>query len=166
MALFLVDLGHQVGGEVDDLFQLLGLQLLLGLGAHEQIGQPRSGAPQVPDVDRGGGELDVAHPIAAHLGTGYLYAAPLADDALEADALVLAAVALPVFGGPEDLLAEQPVLFRTERAVVDGLGLLYLAIGPSPNGIGSGQPNGELIESVDVQHLERPPCDAALVFII
>jgi hypothetical protein len=80
-------------------------------------------------ADRGG-ELDVAHAVAAHLGARDLDAAALAHDALEADTLVLAAVALPVLGRPEDLLAEQAVLLGLERAVVDGLGLLDLAAGP------------------------------------
>jgi len=60
VALRLVDPGDQVGGEVDDLLQLLGLQLLTGLGAHEQVGQPAARAAQVPDVHDRGGQLDVA----------------------------------------------------------------------------------------------------------
>ena len=156
VALGLVDPGDQVGGEVDDLLQLLGLQLLAGLGAHEQVGQPAAGAPQVPDVHDRGGQLDVAHPLAADLGPGDLDAAALADDAPEADPLVLAAVALPVLGGTEDLLAEEAVLLGTEGAVVDGLGLLHLAVGPSPDRVGGGQPDPQLIEVVDIQHLESP----------
>ena len=50
VALLLVDPRDEVGGEVDDLLELLGLQLLAGLGAHEQVGQPRAGAAEVPDV--------------------------------------------------------------------------------------------------------------------
>src|SRR5205823_5248799 len=79
----------------DDLLELLGLELLADLGAHEQVGQPRTGAAQVPDVHHGRGELDVAHALAAHLRPRDLHTAALADDALEPDALVLAAVALP-----------------------------------------------------------------------
>ena len=50
------------------------------------------------------GQLDVAHALAAHLGAGDLHAALVADLVLvlELDALVLAAVALPVLGGPEE----------------------------------------------------------------
>jgi hypothetical protein len=66
----------------------------------------------------------VAHALAADRGLGDLDAAALADDALEADALVLAAGALPVAGRAEDLLAEQTVLLGLEGAVVDGLGFL------------------------------------------
>ena len=152
VALVLVDPGDQVGGEVDDLLELLGLQLLTGLGAHEQVGQPRPGAAQVPDVHDGGGQLDVAHALAADLRTGDLHAAALADDAAEPDALVLAAVALPVLGGTEDLLAEQPVLLGTQRAVVDGLRLLDLTVGPRADRVGRSQPDPQLIEVVDVQH--------------
>jgi len=79
-------------------------------------------------VHDGGGQLDVAHALAPHLGAGDLHAAALADDAAEPDALVLAAVALPVLGGAEDLLAEEPVLLGTKGAVVDGLRLLDLAV--------------------------------------
>ena len=130
VAPLLVDPGDQVGREVDDLLELLGLQLLTDLGAHEQVGQPRAGAAEVPDVHDRGGQLDVAHALAPDLRAGDLDAAALADDALEADALVLAAVALPVLGRTEDLLAEEAVLLGLERAVVDGLGLLDLAVGP------------------------------------
>jgi hypothetical protein len=50
----------------------------------------------------------VAHALAPHLRARDLDATALADDPLEPDALVLAAVALPVLGGTEDLLAEKP----------------------------------------------------------
>ncbi len=152
VALLVVDHPHEVGREVDDLLQLLGLQLVLGLGAREQVGQPGAGAAQVPDVDHGGGQLDVAHALAPDLRAGHLDAAALTDDALEADALVLAAVALPVLGGPEDLLAEQAVLLRLERAVVDRLGLLDLAVGPRADRVRRGQGDRELVEVVDVEH--------------
>ncbi len=151
VALLVVDPGDQVGGEVDDLLQLLGLELLAGLGAHEQVGQPAPGAPQVPDVDHGRGQLNVAHAVTADLAPGDLDAAALADDALEADALVLAAVALPVLGGTEDLLAEQPVLLGTQRPVVDRLGLLDLAVGPTPDGVPGGQADPQLVKCVHVE---------------
>src|SRR5690606_36961003 len=143
--LVVIDPGDQVRREVDDLLELLGLQLLTGLGAREEVRQPRAGAAQVPDVDHGGGQLDVAHALAPDLGAGDLHAAALADDALEADALVLAAVALPVLGGTEDLLAEEPVLLRLERAVVDGLGLLDLTVGPHADGVRGGQADPDLV---------------------
>ena len=63
---------------------------------------------RVPDVGDRRGELDVAYPLTPHLGPGDLDTAALADDALEADPLVLAAVTLPVPGGAEDLLENSP----------------------------------------------------------
>src|SRR6185312_15236591 len=83
--------------------------------------------------------------------------AALADDALEPDALVLAAVALPVPGGTEDLLAEQAVLLRLEGPVVDGLRLLHLAVGPLPDVLRAGQTDPQFIEEVDVEHVYQSP---------
>src|SRR4029079_1639077 len=119
---------------------------------HEQVREPGASAAQVPDVHHGRGELDVAHALATDLRPGDFDAAALADDALEPDALVLAAVALPVLRRTEDLLAEEPVLLRLERAVVDGLRLLDLAVGPHADRVGRGQPDPQLIEVVDVEH--------------
>ena len=57
-------------------------------------------------------------------------AALVAHHALEAGALVLAAVALPVLGRSEDALAVQAVALGLERAVVDGFRLADLAVRP------------------------------------
>ena len=72
---------------------------------------PAGDALEVPDVGDGGGQGDVAHPFPADFGAGDLDAALVADLVLvlELDALVLAAVALPVLGGPEDALAIEAV---------------------------------------------------------
>ena len=91
--------------------------------------------------------------FAPDLGARDFHAAPLADDAFEPDALVLAAVALPVLGRTEDLLAEQAVLLGLERAVVDGLGLLDLTVGPRADLVGGGKRDGEPCGVVDVEHL-------------
>ena len=63
----------------------------------------------------------------------------VADLALEADLLVLAAVALPVLGRSKDTLAEQAIAFRLERTVVNGFGLLYLAVRPLADQLGRSQ---------------------------
>ena len=136
---------HDVRGEVDDLLEVLRRQV-------EQVAQPARDALEVPDVGDGRGQLDVAHPLAPHLGAGHLDAAALTDDALEADALVLTAVALPVPLRTEDLLAEEPVLFRLEGAVVDRLRLLDLAVRPLTDVVSGGQTNAQLVEEVDVEH--------------
>ena len=81
-----------------------------------------------PDVTDGRSQLNVPHALAAHLRACHLDAALVADDALVADALVLAAVALEVLRRTEDLLAEEPVLLRLQRAVVDRLRLRDLPV--------------------------------------
>src|SRR5205085_12205011 len=118
----------------------------------------------------GRGELDVAHALAAHLRPRDFHTAALADDALEPDALVLAAVALPVLRRTEDLLAEESVLLRLERAVVDGLGLLDLAVRPHADRIRCGQADAKLIEVVYVEQvsslfLETISAPALVLFV-
>ena len=148
-----VDVGDDVAGEVQDLLEVLALDV-------EQAREREArGALEVPDVAHGGRELDVAHTLAAHLGRGHLNATALADDAAEADALVLAAGALPVLGGAEDLLAEQAVLLGLEGAVVDGLGLLDLALRPAADAVGRGE--GDL-DGVEVGGVEVCHCRYSL----
>ena len=81
----------------------------------------------------GSRKFDVAHALAAHLGARDFDAALLADDALIADALIFAAVAFPVLGGAEDLLAEEAVALGLLGAVVDGLGFGHFAVRPFPD---------------------------------
>ncbi len=116
-----VHIGNHVRGEVDDLFKVLRRKV-------EQVAEPARHTLEVPDVGYRRGQLDVTHPLTTHLGPSDLDTAALTDDALEANALVLAAVALPVPGRTEDLLAEESVLFRLQGAVVDCLRLLDLTV--------------------------------------
>jgi hypothetical protein len=74
--------------------------------------------------------VGLAHALAPDLGERHLDAALLADHPTVLQALVLAAQALVVLDGPEDLGAEQPVALRLEGAVVDRLRLLHLAERP------------------------------------
>ena len=79
------------------------------------------------------GELDMAHPLAAHLGEGDFHAAFLAGDAAILDALILAAKALIVLHRPEDAGTEQAVALGLEGPVVDGFRLLDLTGRPGPD---------------------------------
>src|SRR5262249_26219967 len=81
-----------------------------------------------------------------HLRLRDLDAAAIADDAAVANALVLAAIALPVLDRAEDLLAEEPVLFRLERAVVDRLGLRDLAMRPAADHVRGRESDADLVE--------------------
>src|SRR5581483_1391643 len=108
--------------------------LLEFLEGHVEKGADARGErAQKPDVRDGGGQVDMPHPLAPHLGLDHLDAALLADDAAMAHPLVLAAVALVVLGGTEDLRAEQAVALRLEGPVVDRFGLLDLAVRPGPD---------------------------------
>ena len=103
-----------------------------------------------PDVRDRRGQLDVAHALAAHLGHGDFDAALLADHAAVLQALVLAAQALVVLDRSEDLRAEQPVPLRLEGAVVDGLGLLHLAVGPGVDHVRRREADADGIEVLDL----------------
>ena len=85
---------------------------------------------QEPDMRDGRGQLDMAHAVAPDARERDLDAALLADDALVLHALVLAAQALVILDRPEDARAEQAVALGLEGPVVDGLGLLDLAVRP------------------------------------
>jgi hypothetical protein len=92
----------------------------------------------------------VAHALAPDLLPCHLDAAALADDALVADALVLAAIALPVLRRAKDALAEETVALGLERAVVDRLRLGYLAGGPVANLLAGRKPDANGVEIIDV----------------
>ena len=109
-----------------------------------------------PDVRHRGGELDVAHPLAAHLEVRDLDAAAVADDAFVADRLELAAVALPFLGRAEYALAEEAVFLGPQRAVIDRLGLLHLAVAPGPDHVRAGQADHYAIEILYVSHALSP----------
>ena len=106
----------------------------------------------------------MAHALTAHLGPRDLDAAALADDALVADALVLAAVALPVLGRTEDALAEQAVLLGLERAVVDRLRLRDLPARPRADLLRGREADLDGVEVVDVDHV-RPYSSVAGVAV-
>src|SRR6185295_12441113 len=111
---------HHVGLVVEDALEIAHAHI-------EQVSDARWHTLEEPDVGHRNRELDVTEPFAAHFGLSDLDAAAVADHAPVANALVLAAVALPVLDRTEDLLAEKPVLLGLEGPVVDGLRLGYLA---------------------------------------
>jgi hypothetical protein len=112
----------------------------------EHQAQTRRQRLQEPDVRAGRGQIDVTHALAAHLGLRDFNAALLADHPAVLQALVLAAQALVVLDGAEDLGAEQAVTLGLERAVVDGLGLLDFTEGPGADLLRRGQPDADRIE--------------------
>ena len=145
LALRLVDTGDDVQGEVEDALQVARADV-------EQDPEAARRPLEVPDVADRAGQLDVAHALAADLRSRDLDATLVADDALVADALVLAAVALPVLRGTEDALVEEAVLLRLERAVVDRLRLGDLAGRPALDLLRRRQADPDRVEIVDFQH--------------
>ena len=72
-------------------------------------------------------QIYMTHSLATNSTVGDLDTAAVADYSLELRALIFAAGAFPVSLGPEDSLAEQAVLLRTIRTIVNRLGLAHLA---------------------------------------
>src|SRR5216110_3153071 len=143
LALLVVDGRDDRRREVQDLLELARRDV-------EQVADAARHALEEPDVRDGRGQVDVAHALAADLLPRHLDAAALADDALVADALVLAAVALPVLRRTEDALAEEAVTLGLERAVVDRLGLRYLAGRPVADLLAGCKPDPNRVKVVDV----------------
>ena len=141
--------GDDIGGKVQDLFQDPG-------GEVQQQTHPGGDPLEIPDVADGGGQLDVAHPLPADAGPGDLHAAAVADLALVADLLILAAVALPVLGGAKDAFTEQAVPLGLQGAVVDGLRLLDLAVGPLADLFRGSDTNTNGVK-FSITHIHRPP---------
>src|SRR5699024_10803469 len=112
-------------------------------------------ALEVPDVRDRRGQLDVAHALAADLGAGDFNAALVADLALVADALILAAVAFPVLGRSKNALAEQTVALRLQGTVVDGFGFFNLAVAPGTDLIRGGKADLDRIE-LFISHSANP----------
>src|SRR3989442_7598082 len=104
-------------------------------------------------------QFDMPHALAPHARERHLDRALFADDALVLHALVLAAQALVVLDWPEDARAEQAVALRLEGAVVDGLRLLDLAVGPRQNLLRARDRDGDLGED-----LRRPPRAKVMCF--
>ena len=136
-------LEHDVIFEIEDALEVLERHV-------EQQADAARQRLEEPDVSDRRGKLDVAHALAAHPRQRHFHAAFLADDALVLHPLVLAAQALIVLDRPEDAGAEQAVALRLEGAVVDGLRLLDLAIGPRQDLLRAGDRNPDLVE-----HLRR-----------
>src|SRR4029078_2331683 len=119
----------------------------------EQDPEPAGRALEIPDVADGARQLDVAHALATGLRARDLDAALVADDALVADPLVLAAIALPVLRRTEDALVEQTILLGLESPVVDRLGLRHLALRPFPDLVRAGERDADRVEVVDLEHV-------------
>ena len=94
---------------------------------------------EVPDMRYRSCQLDMSHTLTAHTGLGDFYAASVADNTFITDFLIFSTMTLPVLARSEDSLTEQAVFLRFQCSVVNGLRLLYLAVGPLPDFLRGGQ---------------------------
>src|SRR5688572_11235256 len=143
LALLAIDLCDDRSGEVENLLEL-------ARGDVEQVADTARNTLEEPDVRDRRREVDVTHALAPNLLPRHLDAAALADDPLVADALVLAAIALPVLGRTEDALAEEAVTLGLERAVVDRLRLRDLTGRPIADLLRRGEADPDRVEVVDI----------------
>jgi len=114
------------GVKIEDFFQFAQGQI-------QDVADFAREAPQKPDVGDRRGQLNMSHPLATYLGLNDLDPALLTDHPAMLHPFVLAAVALVVLDRSEDPGTKQPIPFRLEGAVIDGLRLLHLAVGPFSN---------------------------------
>jgi hypothetical protein len=91
-------------------------------------------------------QFDVAHALAPHFRLRDFDTALFADHATMLEALVLTAQAFVVLDRTENLGAEQAIALRLEGAVVDGLRLLDLAVGPGTDFVRGSQTDGDCVE--------------------
>src|SRR5690554_856943 len=109
----------------------------------------------------------MAHAFPTHFGPGNLYAATITYNPFVANALVLAAMTLPVLLRTKDLFAKQTFFFWFKGSVIDGFGLFHFASGPSPNLLWRGQTNAQGIKIIDIQQNSSPFTNGRLsVYII
>ena len=135
----LAGIDHDIGLEIENPLQIAERHV-------EQMTDAAREAFEEPDMRHGAGELDMSEPLAPHFRLSNLHTAFVANDAAVLHALVLAAQALPVGYGPEDLGAEKTIPLRFEGAVVDRLRLCHLAMRPGADLFGRCQTDFDGIE--------------------
>ena len=144
--------GHVVEGgttrlEYDVL--LVVYNLLQFLAGHvEQSSNLVGEGTEKPDMGDRDGKLDMSHTLATDFLFGNLDAATVADDAFIADTFVLAAVALPIACGAENLLAEEAVALGFVSAIVDSLRLGHFTVGALLDRLRGCQTDGYRIEII------------------
>jgi hypothetical protein len=120
-------LGNQIlllqsgGTGIDDHIRFIIDDLLKILCGHtECVSDLCRKRSEVPDVDDRHCKGDMPHPFPPDALLSDFHAAPVADDAAVADPFVLPAMAFPIPYRSKDFFAEQPILLRPERPIVDG----------------------------------------------
>ena len=107
-------------------------------------------------MSNGRREVDVPETLAPDLAERDFHTALVADYSAVLHPLVFAAQAFPVGDGAENLGTEQAVTLGLEGAVIDGLRLLDLAVGPVLDLLRRADSNPDCFETADVSHLLFP----------
>src|SRR3974390_2255770 len=113
-------------------------------------------------MGNGSCQLDMPHALSPHAREGDFHRALFADDALVLHALVLAAQAFIVLDRAEDARAEQAIALGLERAIVDGLRLFDLTVGPGKNLLWARNRDPDLVEDLS-RHLRAEKIHELLV---
>ncbi len=145
--LLLARVKNDVGGEVDDVLEVLRSHV-------EDKAHPGGDRLQIPDVGARGDELDVPESLSTPVLGDDFDAALFAGDALVADLFVFSAVAFVVFGGAEDLLAEEAAHLRFLRTVVDGFGFGDFAFAPITDHLRASKADRDGGEVIHVEGLD------------
>ena len=108
--------------EIDDLLEIFRCRA-------EQQAQAAGDPPQIPYVNDRDSEVDMTHALAPDSVVSNLNAAVFAHNAFELrpGAFVLAAATFITARRPENPFAEQTIYLRSQRPVVDCLGLQHFA---------------------------------------
>ena len=106
------------------------------LGSHIQSQTDTAGHTlEEPDVRNRHCQFNMAHTFTTHTGLGDFHTAMVADHALDLDAFVQTAAALPVAGRTENAFAEQTAAFRFKGTVVDSFRIFDFAETPGTDHI-------------------------------
>ena len=137
----LVDGDHHVGGEVDDLLEVLRRHV-------QQVARGATGTPLKYQMWVTGAASSM-WPMRSRRTEDLVTSTPQRSQTmpLKRTRLYLPQAHSQSRRGSEDLLSEEAVLLGLERAVVDGLGLLDLAVRPTTDVVSGGQADAKLIES-------------------
>ena len=130
---------HHVTLVIDDLVKFLGRN-------SQEVANLVWKTLEVPNVNHRNHQVDVAHPLTTNFLFRDFNTATVTHDALVADALVFAAVALVILDRTKNALAKQAIAFRLVCAVVDGLGLQHFSVRCFENALWRRQRDGDLVE--------------------
>ncbi len=101
----LIHVGNDVLGKVKHAVQVAARDI-------QQQTQIRGNAPGIPDMRHRGGQVNMAHTLAAYGRAGNFNTALVTNNSLVTGVLIFSAVTLPIPGRSKDRFAEETIFFR------------------------------------------------------